>query len=96
MDHPRHAVDLYETPPEFFGRTSYHDHEGIALDLDERDRLVRDLGDNNAMILRHHGLLTTGRTVGDTFYEMYYLEQARRLEAAATHAARRWWCRRTR
>ena len=37
---------------------------------------MRDLGDNNAMIVRHHGLLTTGRTVGDAFYEMYYLEQA--------------------
>jgi len=62
----------------------YHDYEGIALDLDERERLVRDLGDNNAMILRHHGLLTTGRTVGDAFYEMYYLEQVCRLQLAAT------------
>ena len=53
------------------------------LDLDERERLVRDLGDNNAMILRHHGLLTTGRTVADAFYEMYYLEQACRLQVAA-------------
>jgi hypothetical protein len=55
---------------------------------------VRDLGDNNAMILRHHGLLTTGRTVGDAFYEMYYLEQACRLQVAARRAVRR-WCRRT-
>jgi ribulose-5-phosphate 4-epimerase/fuculose-1-phosphate aldolase len=68
---------------QFFGRTSYHAYEGIALDLDERERLVRDLGNNNAMILRHHGLLTTGRTVGDAFYEMYYLEQACRLQVAA-------------
>ena len=36
------------------------------------------------MILRHHGLLTTGRTVTDAFYEMYYLEQACRLQVAAT------------
>jgi ribulose-5-phosphate 4-epimerase/fuculose-1-phosphate aldolase len=68
---------------QFFDRTSYHDYEGIALDLDERERLVRDLGCNNAMILRHHGLLTAGRTVGDAFYEMYYLEQACRLQLAA-------------
>jgi ribulose-5-phosphate 4-epimerase/fuculose-1-phosphate aldolase len=59
-------------------------YEGMALDLDERQRLVRDLGDNNAMIPRHHGLLATGRTVADTFYEMYYLEQACRLQVAAT------------
>ena len=69
---------------QFLGRTSYHDYEGIALNLDERECLVRDLGNNNAMILRHHGLLTTGRTVGDAFYEMYYLEQASRLQLAAT------------
>jgi hypothetical protein len=73
----------------FFGRTGYHDYEGIAFDLDERDRLVRDLGDNNAMILRHHGLLTTGRTVGDAFYEMYYLEQACRLQVAATQGGQK-------
>ena len=50
---------------------------------------MRDLGDNNAMILRHHGLLTTGRTVGDAFYEMYYLEQACRLQLAATQGGQK-------
>jgi hypothetical protein len=50
---------------------------------------VRDLGDNNAMILRHHGLLTTRRTVGDAFYEMYYLEQACRLQVAATQGGQK-------
>src|SRR4030095_12294168 len=64
-------------------------YDGIALDLDKRDRLVRDLGDNNAMILRHHGLLTTRRTVGDAFYEMYYLEQACRLQVAATQGGQK-------
>src|SRR5262249_46854508 len=67
----------------FFGRLGYHDYEGIALDLDERERLVRDLGQHDAMILRHHGLLTTGRTVGDAFYQMYYLEPACRPQVAA-------------
>ncbi len=47
------------------------------------------LGDNNAMILRHHGLLTAGRTVGDAFYEMYYLEQACRLQVAATQGGQK-------
>jgi ribulose-5-phosphate 4-epimerase/fuculose-1-phosphate aldolase len=67
----------------FFGLISYHAFEGIAVDPGERQRMVRDLGKNNAMILRHHGLLTTGRTVGDAFFEMYYLEQACRLQVAA-------------
>ena len=44
----------------FTGCVSYHDYEGIALDVDERERLVRDLGRNDAMILRNHGLLTCG------------------------------------
>jgi ribulose-5-phosphate 4-epimerase/fuculose-1-phosphate aldolase len=48
-----------------------------------------DLGDNNAMILRHHGLLTTGRTVGDAFYQMYYLEQACQLQVAATQGGQK-------
>jgi ribulose-5-phosphate 4-epimerase/fuculose-1-phosphate aldolase len=82
-------LPLNQMSMQFFGRTSYHDYEGIALDLDERDRLVRDLGGNNAMILRHHGLLTTGRTVGDAFYEMYYLEQACRLQLAATQGGQK-------
>ena len=82
-------LPLNQMSMQFFGRTSYHDYEGIALDLDERDRLVRDLGDNNAMILRHHGLLTAGRTVGDAFYEMYYLEQACRLQVAATQGGQK-------
>ena len=47
------------------------------------------------MILRHHGLPTTGRTVGDAFYEMYYLEQACRLQVAATQGGQKVWCRRT-
>ena len=47
-----------------FGKISYHDFSGVVLDLSEQARLVRDLGDNNAMILRNHGLLTTGHSIG--------------------------------
>jgi ribulose-5-phosphate 4-epimerase/fuculose-1-phosphate aldolase len=68
---------------EFHGRLAYHDYEGIALDLDERERLVRDLGDKPAMILRNHGLLSVGRTVAEAFHYMYYLEQACRVQVAA-------------
>lgn len=64
----------------FYGRLAYHDYEGIALDLDERARLVRDLGDKPAMMLRNHGLLTAGRTVPEAFVLMYYLEQSCRIQ----------------
>jgi len=59
----------------FYGHTAYHDFEGIALDLTERERLVEDLGDNKVMILRNHGLLTTGNSVGDAWVQMYFLEK---------------------
>jgi ribulose-5-phosphate 4-epimerase/fuculose-1-phosphate aldolase len=59
----------------FYGHTAYHDFEGIALDLTERQRLVEDLGDNKVMILRNHGLLTTGNSVGDAWVQMYFLEK---------------------
>lgn len=55
---------------------AYHDFEGIATDLEERDRLVADLGDRNSMILRNHGTLTVGRTVAQAFVRMYFLERA--------------------
>ena len=64
----------------FYDRVAYHDYEGIALDVDERTRLVRDLGDKPAMILRNHGLLTAGRTVQEAFVLMYYLEQSCRIQ----------------
>ncbi|MEK9776788.1 MAG: class II aldolase/adducin family protein [Quisquiliibacterium sp.] len=61
----------------------YHDYEGIAVNDDERPRLARDLGRNNAMILRNHGLLTLGPTVADAFLRMYTLENACRVQIAA-------------
>lgn len=55
---------------------AYHDYEGIATDLDERERLVADIGDRNMMILRNHGTLTVGDNVGTCFLRMYFLERA--------------------
>ena len=62
--------------------TSYHDYEGLATDLDERERLVRDLGDNRVLVLRNHGLLTVGRTVAEAFVWMYRAERACRMQLA--------------
>jgi len=50
-----------------FLHVAYHDFEGIADNVDERERLVNDLGDHEAMILRNHGLLVVGRTVPSAF-----------------------------
>ena len=55
---------------------AYHDFEGIATELDERERLVADLGPKNSMILRNHGTLTVGASVAQAFVRMYFLERA--------------------
>ena len=60
----------------FFGALAYHDYEGPAIDLDEQQRLVKDLGGAFAMILRNHGLLTCGTTVCEAFVVMHWLERA--------------------
>ena len=62
--------------------TGYHGYEGIATDMSERDRLVRDLGANNVLVLRNHGLLTVGRTVAEAFVWMYRAERACRMQLA--------------
>ncbi|MFB6418792.1 class II aldolase/adducin family protein [Bradyrhizobium tunisiense] len=82
-------LPLNQMSMEFYGRIAYHDYEGIADDLDERERLARDLGDKHVMILKHHGLLTVGRTVAEAFYNMYYLDQSCRIQIAATQGGQK-------
>lgn len=60
----------------FYNRLGYHSYEGVALDWNERARLVADLGQHSAMILRNHGLLAGGRTIAEAFVNIYYLERA--------------------
>jgi ribulose-5-phosphate 4-epimerase/fuculose-1-phosphate aldolase len=67
---------------QFTDRLAYHDYEGIALDLDERARLVADLGDKFVMILRNHGMLTCGRSVAEAFKLMHNLERSCRAQLA--------------
>lgn len=55
---------------------AYHDHEGLFDDLDERERIVADLGAHSHMILRNHGTMTVGDSVGSAFLRMYFLERA--------------------
>jgi ribulose-5-phosphate 4-epimerase/fuculose-1-phosphate aldolase len=61
----------------------YHDYEGVALNDAEKPRLVADLGDNNCLMLRNHGLLTTGATIADAFLMMYVLETACQIQLLA-------------
>jgi ribulose-5-phosphate 4-epimerase/fuculose-1-phosphate aldolase len=67
---------------------SYHDYEGVALHLDERARLIADLGDKALMILRNHGLLAVGATAAQAWNWMYYLEKACRQQVMALSAGR--------
>ena len=66
-----------------FSSLSYHSYEGIALNEEEKPRLVADLGSNNFLILRNHGLLTVGPTIPDAFLFMYALETACQTQLAA-------------
>ncbi len=70
----------------FSGRVAYHGYEGVALDLDERERLVADLGDKSVMILRNHGLLTGGVSVEHAFQQLQSLERACNIQIAAQAA----------
>jgi ribulose-5-phosphate 4-epimerase/fuculose-1-phosphate aldolase len=55
---------------------AYHEYEGIATDLEERDRLVKDMGSSHTMILRNHGTLAIGKTIGECFLRLYFIERA--------------------
>jgi ribulose-5-phosphate 4-epimerase/fuculose-1-phosphate aldolase len=61
----------------------YHEYEGIALNEEEKPRLVRDLGQNHFLMLRNHGLLTVGETVADAFLFMYVFEAACTIQVRA-------------
>ncbi|MSQ71639.1 MAG: class II aldolase/adducin family protein [Betaproteobacteria bacterium] len=67
----------------FYNRIAYHDYEGLAFEIGERERLQRDLGRHKALILRNHGLLTVGNDCAEAFSNMYSLEIACRLQVDA-------------
>ena len=69
-------------------QVAYHAYEGIALNHEEKERLVADLGDKHAFILRNHGTLTVGRTAADCWLHMYYLEKACTQQILALSAGR--------
>ena len=62
---------------------AYHDYEGIALDHDERERIVKDMGAHNLLMLRNHGTLTIGQNCALAFLRMYFLENACKTQILA-------------
>lgn len=76
-------LPIDQTSMLFNGELAYHEYEGIALMLDERPRLVADLGQKNALMLRNHGTLTVGTSVARAFSTMYLLERACAMQIAA-------------
>ena len=67
---------------------AFHDYEGIALNLDERERLVADLGSRHLMLLRNHGTLACGPTAAATWMSMFFLERACAQQVAALSGGR--------
>jgi ribulose-5-phosphate 4-epimerase/fuculose-1-phosphate aldolase len=66
-----------------FDKVAYHDYEGVVLEMEERERLLANLGDCEVMILRNHGVLALGATVGTAFNNAYRLERACRSQLMA-------------
>jgi ribulose-5-phosphate 4-epimerase/fuculose-1-phosphate aldolase len=76
-------LPLSQTAMLVYGHIAYHEYEGVALDLDERERLIRDVGDKHIMLLRNHGTLALGRTVPEAFLLTYFLMQACEIQVRA-------------
>jgi ribulose-5-phosphate 4-epimerase/fuculose-1-phosphate aldolase len=84
--HNEGLLPLTQTAMAIRDEIAYHDFEGIAVDLDERERIVADLGDKTAMILRNHGTLALGENVGEAFIKIYFLERACEAQVKALSA----------
>jgi ribulose-5-phosphate 4-epimerase/fuculose-1-phosphate aldolase len=79
-------LPLSQTSIRFVGHIGYHGYEGPAIDLNEREQIVADLGPHNALIMNNHGLLTCGPTVAEAFNTMYQLELSCRSQVDAMAA----------
>lgn len=76
-------MPITQTALAIHDQVAYYEFEGIALNLDERERLVKDIGDKKCLILRNHGTLTVGQTVSDCFLMLYTLERACSMQVRA-------------
>jgi ribulose-5-phosphate 4-epimerase/fuculose-1-phosphate aldolase len=85
--HEEGLLPLTQTAMLIGGDLAFHDYEGVATDLEERERIVADLGSRNAMLLRNHGTLSVGESVGEAFIRIYFLERACQAQVYALSAA---------
>lgn len=76
-------IPLQQDTYGFYNDVSYHEFEGLAVDLEERERLVTDLGNTNNMVLRNHGLLTVGSSAAEAWGRMWNLERACQVQLLA-------------
>jgi ribulose-5-phosphate 4-epimerase/fuculose-1-phosphate aldolase len=79
-------LPMSQTSMRFVGHIGYHGYEGPAVNLDERERIVEDLGPHDALIMNNHGLLTCGATIQQAFNTMYQLELSCRSQVDAMAA----------
>ena len=79
-------LPLTQTAMLIRNEVAYHDYEGVAVDLDERGRIVADLGTKSAMLLRNHGTLAVGGNVGECFLKLYFIERACEAQVMALSA----------
>jgi len=84
--HAEGLLPLTQTAMLVRDEVAYHDYEGVAVDLDERERLVANMGSKGAMLLRNHGTLAVGETVGEAFLRIYFLERACQAQILALSA----------
>jgi len=84
--HEQGLLPLTQTAMLVLGDLAFHDYEGIAVDHDERQRIVADLGDKGAMLLRNHGTMAVGGNVGECFLKLYFIERACQAQVMALSA----------
>src|SRR5436189_4500821 len=84
--HEEGLLPLTQTAMLVRGDLAFHDYEGVAVDHDERERIVADLGTKGAMLLRNHGTLAVGKNVGECFVKLYFLERACQAQVMALTA----------
>jgi ribulose-5-phosphate 4-epimerase/fuculose-1-phosphate aldolase len=84
--HSEGLLPLTQTAMAVRADVAFHDYEGIAVDLSERERLVADLGTKNLMLLRNHGTLAVGKNIGECFVRLYFLERACQAQVMALSA----------
>lgn len=84
--HARGLLPLTQTAMMVRGDLAFHDYEGITVDPDERERLIANLGRSSALLLRNHGTLAVGETIGEAFLRLYMLERACEAQILALSA----------